>query len=656
MISKVLKVLFLVIFSVTMLNARDVVNTPTPLGSGRNGFATAMTLPFFDNFESTDAGWTSDGFWNLIANPETIKVADNIYTNLVKLADDGYLPASYSGSYCWWYGEKDTGTFIGSDYTTTQSNLSGGKSTQANSGSLVSPSIIIPTDSYVELSFASWYEIEGVDANSFDMMYVEVSTDGTNYTELGHLNPFDDYNTGSYIAYSNKGVGVPGEWKIYTFNLSDYAGQTVNIRFRFNTKDSLYNGFRGWLIDDVSVKSLTSSEVGYAPIIKSVYPTVVYTTDYNQLVSLFCDNINNETKVYVNGVEVTSKYQGDSLQFLFSGSSYTVGQDVEVYVKNSDGKVSNTVTIKIGDSNDAVAVPSITPIEVMDNEENTFTMSGSNLDNVEYVKIGGVAAKSVSLDSAGLVAVFDACTVEPGYKTVELVSSDSSVQKLFGAILFKESGQCVFDDEEEPKPTGECCYEGMNAAPQNPMNPIYYTKENVVADPTGEVVNIANCESVYLNPSISVDSSLIGQEAYDVFFITTPTGFQLMLPPKKVVLSEDPHKMANFEAPLDFSGAAGFQFYVYYGYRTLAKQLYYNAYTVNVQECSNQTNVDCTTLDEKGCMNNSPTCLWTPFTKTCGYNCTSIKSSSSCGEAFGGGICEWKKTPFGEVCSVVTSD
>lgn len=221
------------------------------------------TLPFFDNMESGENGWTKDGFWHQVTNPENISVDSSISPDLVTLPDadengTASLPSAYSGSVVWWYGEDSTGTFIGSDYTgVTQSSKNGGKSYAVNSGSLITPSIDLTGASTAYLTFQTWWEIEGISPTSYDRMYVCVSTDGgETYTNLGDLNPereSSDSNETSDIPYSSGGSNASGTWYKAAFSLNDYVGHTVKIRFKFDTVDTMYNGFRGWLIDDVRV-------------------------------------------------------------------------------------------------------------------------------------------------------------------------------------------------------------------------------------------------------------------------------------------------------------------------------------------------------------------------------------------------------------------
>jgi hypothetical protein len=48
-------------------------------------------------------------------------------------------------------------------------------------------------------------------------------------------------------------------WVLEELDLSSYSGQSVNIRFSFDTRDELYNGFRGWFLDDFQIVDLAAS-------------------------------------------------------------------------------------------------------------------------------------------------------------------------------------------------------------------------------------------------------------------------------------------------------------------------------------------------------------------------------------------------------------
>src|SRR5262249_27557067 len=44
-------------------------------------------------------------------------------------------------------------------------------------------------------------------------------------------------------------------WRNASFSLAAFAGQTVLIRFSFDTRDNILNNFEGWYVDDVQVTS-----------------------------------------------------------------------------------------------------------------------------------------------------------------------------------------------------------------------------------------------------------------------------------------------------------------------------------------------------------------------------------------------------------------
>jgi hypothetical protein len=74
-----------------------------------------------------------------------------------------------------------------------------------------------------------------------DLKYVDVSADnGATW----------DTPPAHQILYP----GVPmRSWQEIEVDLSDYAGQTIRIRFRFDTVDDQYNDFEGWYVDNIRV-------------------------------------------------------------------------------------------------------------------------------------------------------------------------------------------------------------------------------------------------------------------------------------------------------------------------------------------------------------------------------------------------------------------
>jgi len=87
----------------------------------------------------------------------------------------------------------------------------------------------------------------------WDGGYVEVSDDGgSTWTKMSPSEGFG-YNNADCSSYVGGGPCFTGgySWTNSTIDLSSYAGETIDVRFRFRTDFSVTSN--GWLIDDVSV-------------------------------------------------------------------------------------------------------------------------------------------------------------------------------------------------------------------------------------------------------------------------------------------------------------------------------------------------------------------------------------------------------------------
>jgi hypothetical protein len=143
-----------------------------------------------------------------------------------------------------------------------QSTKNGCTSPQAYSGAITSPPFT--TGSIPALSFQAWFEIEGVAPTSFDVTALEYSTDGVQWDPLGTLNEADPSvgfgGDAPDQPVSNMGPRIAPNWESYDQSnfplLSDLPNQTLQIRFRFATNDSTYQGFRGVALDNVSLETL----------------------------------------------------------------------------------------------------------------------------------------------------------------------------------------------------------------------------------------------------------------------------------------------------------------------------------------------------------------------------------------------------------------
>lgn len=107
-----------------------------------------------------------------------------------------------------------------------------------------------------KLTFWTWYDIE----LDWDYGFVEVSTDGgtTWATVQGSITTNFDPN-----GNNQEGNGITGSngWVHASFDLSAFGGQTVLLRFRYET-DMAVQGL-GWTIDDISINGFSDDvEIG----------------------------------------------------------------------------------------------------------------------------------------------------------------------------------------------------------------------------------------------------------------------------------------------------------------------------------------------------------------------------------------------------------
>lgn len=234
--------------------------------------ADAVWRETFEADSTTRNAWTSSQpsvanvDWQLLNKGHNIR--NNQVNQRVRLAPNdqsqGKVPEPLQGKTAYWYGDKVNGNFIGAlSDSSTAPEFDGGTSQHDNRGELISP--VINLSQYqapLSLSFKTWWEIESVNPNNqgFDLMNILVSTDGGNsFKTLARLNPLADPSSAydrAPIPYSNLGFNLaPAAVQQEAISLDEYAGKAnVQLKFQFRTVDGLYNGFRGWMIDDVVIQ------------------------------------------------------------------------------------------------------------------------------------------------------------------------------------------------------------------------------------------------------------------------------------------------------------------------------------------------------------------------------------------------------------------
>jgi hypothetical protein len=100
----------------------------------------------------------------------------------------------------------------------------------------------------VDMSYWTWYDLE----EDWDYVFVEASTDGETW-EILTTPSGTEYNP-SGNSYGWGYTGVTNDWIQESVDLSQYAGQKVQIRFEYIT-DAAING-QGLLLDDISIDAI----------------------------------------------------------------------------------------------------------------------------------------------------------------------------------------------------------------------------------------------------------------------------------------------------------------------------------------------------------------------------------------------------------------
>jgi immune inhibitor A len=100
----------------------------------------------------------------------------------------------------------------------------------------------------IKLSYWTWYDIE----ENWDYLHLAASTDGQNWEIITTPSGTDFDPSGASYGWSY--TGQTGDWKLEEVDLSQFAGQKVQISFEYVT-DAAANG-EGFLLDDVRIDAI----------------------------------------------------------------------------------------------------------------------------------------------------------------------------------------------------------------------------------------------------------------------------------------------------------------------------------------------------------------------------------------------------------------
>ncbi|MBL9039840.1 MAG: IPT/TIG domain-containing protein, partial [Archangium sp.] len=352
------------------------------------------------DFESGLGSWvaaTSSGnsTWHVVTNPQTMSVASALNPLTITLADTGaHLPAA-SGTKVAWFGTDETGTFIGTPYP-AQTSKNGGTSSLVQTGTLTSPQFSLSGMTKAQLEFDSWWEVEGVSSTAYDLCEVYVSNNGGAFTLVGKLNPGFAAAQPAEAAYSSGGPAAAPVWRHYAYDLSAYAGSTnVKVQFKFNSRDTAYNAFRGFTVDNVEVEGGSALP---APTLTGVSPNVGRAND---LVTIEGTNF-QQGAVFVIGtttIAAANYTQFGATSLIFKVPTMTAGT-YNVKVTNPDGQ---TFTLNNAFTYTTVASPtvsSISPATANVSTPKAVTITGTNFVAGSTVTFGEFSATNVTVASA----------------------------------------------------------------------------------------------------------------------------------------------------------------------------------------------------------------------------------------------------------------
>ena len=221
-----------------------------------------LDIPIFEeSFELTTSmdDWSAFGYYHRqFYDPLIINVAfDSGYLgfNMNVIPPDepgpGSIPKPADGDYYIWYGVEQDGCFLGDWDPGMQTPYNGGMSLSPNSGTLTGPEIDLTGYSSARVEFDMCYSIETMDTPYYEMMFFYINADGFD-NELVCYNPFTDPDTDEYI-YTQKGFNRTLEWVFYQYDISNFTGGPIRLKWSFATMDSSYNAYRGQFIDNIKV-------------------------------------------------------------------------------------------------------------------------------------------------------------------------------------------------------------------------------------------------------------------------------------------------------------------------------------------------------------------------------------------------------------------
>jgi subtilisin family serine protease len=275
---------------------------------------------------------------------------------------------------------------------------------QRVNSAIISPSIQLPASSdSIILSFWELYNTE----LGWDMCMIDISTDGGN----------------TWNSLRTPVSGNSNGWVLKNYDISKYSGETINIRYYFDTYDDFINNYPGWFIDDIDIStsytwlelesqdiSLSSGESFQFDIIldannlqESVYESSISinsndTNQYQVIIPIVLDVIGVPSiQLSDNTIDFGNVQLGDSVTFdlIISNIGNGILSIDNIALSNSEFVVSASDMI-VGIQNDSVLTISFVPTQEIEYDEVlSFETNDSQNSNVSISIIANVLAPAV---------------------------------------------------------------------------------------------------------------------------------------------------------------------------------------------------------------------------------------------------------------------
>ena len=267
--------------------SQDYAMQISPPPGAQIGLATVSDADFeetADGFAIDNTGATVPGLWHVT----TRRGGD----------------AGHSAAHSFWFGDEAHGNYNVGD----------------TAGTITSGGISLVGATSATLTFNYFLNVE-MDPG-YDTADVYVSPDGSTWTQVASR---------STITGVQK-LTNDSAWHACTVNLSAFLGQTIQVRFAFDTRDPSANTFEGWFVDDVSVTANLSVRGDLGVLVDDGNPSVMGVDFGNRtIVDIGPDLVVNEgTPVwfYAYVADLELAYM---LKDIRPGASGSVPRDMAIY-------------------------------------------------------------------------------------------------------------------------------------------------------------------------------------------------------------------------------------------------------------------------------------------------------------------------------------